>query len=265
MPVKESLEDVLKRLKDFGKDLWIDLKCRQLRVVGYAVAPFTEITVSHRLSVNTPATAYFNDGKESATLVGVDGNRLLMLNGPKRVVGPGESINILEPSLKIEGYLTDNDKKYIEAGNKTGVKNFMLSYIEQKEDIECLKQYSADAVIVAKIESRKGINFMEKEYDGKIRLMAARGDLYVELQRPHHIILALETIISKDKNAIAASRIFPSFSEGYEPSCQDISDVDNLMRMGYKTFMLGDDICMNRDSVICGLNLLDAIAEHYGG
>jgi len=266
MPVKDSLEDVLKRLdekaKKFGKDLWVDLKCRQLRVKNYGVPPFTEIELSHNLEVNTPTKAYFSDGKETATVLEVDGNRLIMQEGPKRVVGPGESVNIPDRSLKIEGYFTDTDKRYIEAGKKAGADHYMLSFVEGKEDIDAFKELYPEASVVAKIESEKGMNYAVKEREDT-RLMAARGDLFVELRMPHHIIEAVETIVEKDPEAIAASRIFSSLAYSLEPSCEDIGDVDNLLRMGYKTLMLGDDICMKRDSIISGLNLFEAVGKRY--
>ena len=116
----------------------------------------------------------------------------------------------------------------------------------------------------------KTINFLcsskkKSELPEHGRLMAARGDLFAELEKPHKIIKAMEQIITKDPQAIAASRILGSFSQSYEPSCADISDVDSLIRMGYRTLMLGDDVCMRRDSVISALNLLEAMDEQYGG
>ena len=267
MPVKDSLEELVKRLHEetelFHKDLWIDLKCRQLRIKTYGVPPFTEIELTHNIKVETPVTAYFSDGREAATVLEVQGNKLIMQEGPKRVVGPGESVNIRHPSLAIEGYLTDTDKRYIEAGAKNSAKCYMLSYVESTADIEALKHLYADAIPIAKIESQKGITYVNNSWNHEARLMAARGDLYTELAMPHHIIDAVETIVHKDTSAIVASRIFNSLAESLEPSCQDISDADNLLRMGYRTFMLGDDICQHRDSVISALNLLYALSENY--
>ena len=267
MPVKDSLEDVLKRLSDdaakHGKELWVDLKARQLRVATYAVPPFTEIELSHTIAVDAGVKAYFSDGKESATVAAVNGNKLIMLEGPKRVVGPGEAVNIPHHSLQIDGYLTDTDKRYIDAAVKIGLHNYMLSFVEGKGDAEALKEMDSKATVIAKIESRKGLRYVAEEWNSEARLMAARGDLYIELQMPHHIIQALESIIAKDKAAIAASRIFPSLAYSLEPASQDIGDADNLLRMGYRTLMFGDDVCMQRDSIISGLNLLRAMAERY--
>jgi len=267
MPVKDSLEDILKRLdeqaKKYNKELWVDLKCRQLRIKTYGVPPFTEIELTHNIQVNTPVKAYFSDGKETATVLKVEGNKLIMQEGPKRVVGPGESVNIPHYSLAVDGYFTDRDLEYIEAGKKIGMHNYMLSFVEQKADIEALYALDPDARVIEKIESRKGMDYIVGEWDGKTRLMAARGDLYLELGMPHYIIRALETIVQRDKNAVVASRIFNSLASSYEPSCEDITDVDNLLRMGYKTVMLGDDVCMHRDSVMSSLNLFKSIADKY--
>ncbi len=266
MPTKGSLEDVIKHLQDVAgsKDIWIDLKCRQLRVADYGVPPFTEITLTHHITVDTPVKAYFSDGKEIATVLAIDGKRLIMQEGPKRVIGPGESVNILHPSLQIEGYFTDTDKQYIDACVNCGHHQYMLSFVEQQQDIDQLRTYDLDAEIVAKIESKKGLVYT-KHKNNDVRLMAARGDLFIEAGMPHKIIRAMEDIYYADASAIAASRLFSSLSRSLEPSCADIGDVDNLLRMGYKTVMFGDEICMQRDSIISGLNLFQAIAEPYQG
>lgn len=270
MPTKEPLAELLKRLNGVadhygGKDVWVDLKCRQLRVEGYWTPPFTELKVSHSLTLDTtsPVDAYFSDGQEHTKIVAVDGNRILTLDGPKRVVGPGESINIIHPSLSIDGYLTDTDKRYLEAGEKVGVKNYMLSFVEEPEDITKALKLFPGANIVAKIESLKGMNYVNNVWKGEARLMAARGDLYVEVKRPHKVVEAVEDIVRKDKHAIVASRLFGSLANSYEPSCADIGDVDNLLRMGYQSFMLGDDVCMKKESVMSALNLFEYMAERY--
>jgi pyruvate kinase len=266
MPVKGSLEDLLRQLKDKAgsKDIWVDLKCRQLRVKSYGVPPFTEIDLTHRIRVDTPVTAYFSDGTDHATVLEVDGSRLIMQEGPRRVVGPGEAVNIPHHSLEIEGYFTETDLRYIEAGKKVGIRKYMLSFVEQQADIDSMRKLFPEAEIVAKIESLKGLEYVSGDCGADTRLMAARGDLFVELKMPHHVIDALEVMIKRDPDAIVASRIFRSLSRGLEPSCEDIGDVDNLMRMGYRTLMLGDDICMRRESVMSALNLLYAMAGKYG-
>ena len=57
MPLQGPIEETLERLAALGPPLWVDLKGRQLRVVGAAVPPYTEVRLSHRIRVRTPVDA----------------------------------------------------------------------------------------------------------------------------------------------------------------------------------------------------------------
>lgn len=261
MPLRESRQEALERLSKFRQPLWVDLKGRQLRVTEPAMPPFTEIKLSHAVKVQTPVDAYFSDGNERARVAAVDGNRLIMEDGPRRMVGPGESVNIVHPSLEIEGTLTETDRAYLAAMKELGLTKVMLSYVESTADVDEVKSLLPNAEVVLKIETQKGLDFARKEKSGHGQLMAARGDLYVEVLRPHKIIPALKTVIQADPRAIAASRILDSLAWTPIPVSADISDAAFLMEIGYRTFMLGDQVCMKRDSVMEALNLLQAISE----
>ncbi len=274
MPTKgdEPLTALLSRLSQLGPPLWVDLKGRQLRVAQAAMPPFTEVRLSHRIRLRTPADAFFCDGKEHARVVAVEGDRLILLDGPRRFIGPGESVNIVDPSLQIEGSLTASDRAYLQAMRELGLSHVMLSFVEQHSDVSELRELLPGAELVLKIESKRGLDWVRDGYAAtgrgdptarQPRLMAARGDLYVEVYHPHAILGALRRILAADRHAIAASRIFPSLARGPSavPDCADISDVAYLITQGYRTLMLGDEVCLRRDSVLAALNLLDAVAS----
>lgn len=258
MPLKEGPGEALDRLRSYGLPVWVDLKGRQLRVAEPAMPPYTEIRLSHPIEVNTPVNAFFSDGHECAQVVAVDGQRLILADGPRRLVGPGESINIVDPSLNICGTLTDTDRDYLREMKKRGMRRVMLSFVECPSDIEEVRTLLPDVELVAKIESQKGVAFASAGRSDA-RLMAARGDLYVEVSQPHQIIQALKSIIKTDPNAIVASRILNSMAYQPIPDAADISDIAFCREIGYKTFMLGDAVCLKRDSVIEALNVLQAI------
>ena len=260
MPLRETQAEVLRRLNEFGQPVWVDLKGRQLRVVGAAIPPYTELKVSHRIKVETPVDAYFSDGLERVRLAAVDGDRLILADGPRRLVGPGESVNIVHPSLQIEGMLTDTDKAYLSAMGELGMTRTMLSYVESVEDIEAVRKLLPDAEVLLKIESQRGLEFAKHHGARHGRLVAARGDLYVEVLRPHRIAGAVKTVIQSDKDAVAASRILDSLAYHPIPASADIGDVAYLLEIGYRTFMLGDQICLRKDSVLEALNLLEELA-----
>jgi pyruvate kinase len=264
MPIKGALGPVLERLSKLGQPLWVDLKGRQLRVVGAAIPPFTEVKVSHPVRVNVPADAFFDDGREHARVVAVDGDRLILEDGPRRLVGPGESVNIVDPSLEVQGTLTDTDRAYLAAMRDLGLKNVMLSFVERAEDLREVEEALPGVDLVMKIESQRGLDFARafgaRGRAEKRTLMAARGDLYVEVVRPHRIVSALRAVIQADPSAIVASRLFNSLARGPVPEASDIGDAAFLLSLGYRTFMLGDEVCLRRDSVMAALNLLEAVA-----
>ncbi len=136
MPVRGGPPAALNRLTKFEQPLWVDLKGRQLRVVGAALPPYTEVRLSHPVRVNTPVDAFFSDGQERVRVVDVDGDRLLLKDGPRRHVGPGESVNIVDASLRIDGTLTETDRAYLAAMQAANLNKIMLSYVEDPADIQ---------------------------------------------------------------------------------------------------------------------------------
>ncbi len=261
MPLRETQREALQRLGKFKQPIWVDLKGRQLRVVGAAIPPYTEIKLSHRIKVETPVDAYFSDGLERVRVAAVDGDRLILADGPRRLVGPGESVNIMHPSLKIEGTLTETDKTYLAALNDLGMTKVMLSYVESAEDVDEVKSLLPNAEVMLKIETQRGLDFAKKHGAKHGRLMAARGDLFVEVIRPHKIASAVKAIVQADKDAVVASRILDSMALSPIPASADISDVAFLLEIGYRTFMLGDSVCLRRESVIEALNLLEEMGK----
>jgi pyruvate kinase len=265
MPVRGGPKAALERLAGLGPPLWVDLKARQLRVAEPAIPPFTSIRLSHRLSVRTPVDAWLGDGRERARVAAVDGDRLILEDGPRRLVGPGESINIPDPSLEVEGNLTELDRAYLEAMKALGLDKVMLSFVEGPEDPAEVRALLPGAEILLKIESLKGLAFAREHGAAHGRLMAARGDLYVEVGRPHAIIGALRDLIAADPEAWAASRLFPSLVEHPVPASPDLGDLAWLLSLGYRRFLLGDEVCLRRDSVIGALNLFQAVVEQALG
>ena len=261
MPVAHPREEVLARLASHGVPLWVDLKGRQLRVTTAAMPPFTEVRVSHAVRVDVPADCFFDDGREHARIVAVDGDRLILEDGPRRFVGPGESVNVPSASLEVLGTLTDGDRAWVAAMRATDQRRVMLSFCEHASDVDEVRGLLPGAEVVPKIESLRGLEYARVHGASQGRLMAARGDLYVEVVAPHRIVGALRAVITADAEAWVASRLFPSLARGSVPEAQDVGDAAWLLSLGYRTFMLGDEVCLRRESALAALNLLQAVAE----
>jgi len=259
-------------LKDFQRNInpikgWIDLKTRELRIINKATIPYDYLELNHEIEVETPTVMYYNEGKKLVIIKDVfDGNKLIVklpdnFTGKETIrFGEGASINIPDESLKTKGFLTQTDIEYIEAAKHIGFHNYLLSFVESTEDIKELMKLDPNAKIIAKIESKKGLHFVTNEYEqvkNNVRLLAARADLYIELNRPHEILEALRLIIKQDPTAIAASRILESFIDlKNTPLCADFTDLGFLLEIGYTTFLLGDDLSQNEESLLSALGAL---------
>jgi pyruvate kinase len=239
----------LKEIADsHDKPLWIDLKGRQLRITDWAHPTYGDIKLNHEIEVDLPATMIFKDNNRynCTTLVGVDGNRLVVDPDPEFAVGEGQSLNIIGTNFKVKGdFLTGTDRQYIEAAKKLGIHDYMLSFVEQPGDLEEVKALDPEARLVLKIESQKGLTYTANDYtsgrDGN--LMAARDDLMVNIgENKSRILKALELIVEKDPDAIAASHIFNSLSTIGYLAVADVSDLKLLHNMGYRNFMLSDEV-----------------------
>lgn len=257
----ESPREALARLAKLGPPLWVDLKGRQLRVVEAAVPPFTAVRVSHRLRVPTPCDVFFADGREAARLVAVDGDRLVLEEGPRRVVGPGESVNVVHPGLEVEGTLTDVDRAYLAAMRELGLTKAMLSFVERDEDVAELREELPGVEPMLKVESRRGLAFAGRNGARLGRLVAARGDLYVEVREPHRIVRALRDVIAADPEAVVASRLFPTLARTPVPVAAELCDAAFLLALGYRTFLLGDEVCLRREPLLAALDLLSAVVK----
>jgi pyruvate kinase len=247
---------ILELTKPQGKPLYVDLKGKQLRVAQWATPPYGPIVLNHKISVELPAKVYFRGDDCCELKEVVNGNEIYVDPTPKYPVGKGQSVNIIGKNLKIEGGLLDLDHRYIKAAVDQGVQNFMLSFVEGAADVqeleEAIVRHSRGTImpdmcqIVFKIESVDGVEFVrslkERHFSGKspYRLMAARDDLMIEIGI-HAMMDALRLIVQKDSQAICASRLLMGLEQG-KVSMADLSDIEYMRSLGFRHFMLSDEI-----------------------
>ena len=244
---REALERLMKMCG--RKPLIVDLKGRQLRITKWADPWYEFIELNHGITVRTGAVVRFRD--HESRVAAVEGTRLILEDPPPYAVGAGQALNILDPTLVIEGYLTDSDREWIEAAAGLDLHHYLLSFLEEEQDVKDLVALDPNARIVAKIESRKGLDFVRERYEPyrrHIRLMAARDDLFVNIgSDPWRMLDAQRLIIGADPRAIAASRLFGSLEGHHSASLADLEDLDWLQRVGYRCIMLSDGLCKKRE------------------
>jgi pyruvate kinase len=261
----------LRSIRGPWRPLFFDVKGRQLRITE--VIPndnYLDIRLNHPITVDTPTPVLFKAGADVALLHEVieDGFRLKFLGGPKYNVKDGESIHIRDESLIVGGeQFTELELQKIEKVKKAGFKNYYLSYVECQKDVdEFISLVGDDCTINLKIENKKGLAYVEKEFvkRANVNLVAARGDLYVELEKPHEILKAVKTIIQHDYNAIVGSRILLSTITDAVPSCADFTELAWLYDIGYRNMMLCDELCLKEPLLSRAINAFDCFRNEYG-
>ena len=255
---------------DIDKPLYYDIKGRQLRVTE--VVPnddFLDIRINHPIQVDTPTPVLFKAGADVALLREVveDGRRLQFFGGPKYKVKEGESLHIREPSLKVSGsQFTPAEFEKIQKVKAAGFRHWFLSYVQCQEDVdEFRKLVGEDATVNLKIEDKRGLKFVEERFvkTPNTNLVLARGDMYVELDRPHEILGATKTLVRKDPDAICGSRLLLSTVTDAVPSCADWSELAWLADIGYVNFMLCDELCLKEPLLARAVNAFQAFRETY--
>lgn len=226
MITNPELDDALRSIAalDTMDHLWFDFKGRQLRVAEVHPNEYhLDITLNHPIKVETPTVVLFKAGADSAVLDHIEdgGKRLVFkegaLYGPKKfMVIVGESLHIRHPSFRMLGEdYTQAEIEKIEKVYQFGFRQFYLSYVETSRGMQQFLELVPGSRVVLKIETRAGLEFVAREFrkTDQCSLMAACGDLYAEIEKPHFMAEALKLIIEKDPEACAGSRIMLSVGQ----------------------------------------------------
>lgn len=254
--------------------VYYDVKSRQMRImeVGNKDGNLV-LEINHPIEVNTPTVVLFKAGADKALLDHVEGNghRLVFRGGPQYKLVAGESLHIRDKSFrnlrgetKDDNCFTQLERLKIQKVKEAGFKKYFLSYVEKQSDVDIFQEMvGKDAEIWLKIESIPGMEFVANSFQKRdnLVLVAARGDLFVELDKPHHMIQALRQIIQKDPEACVGSRLLLSIVNDPVPSCADLLEIAWLHDVGYRRMMLCDEICLKENLLLSAVAAFDATKQ----
>ncbi len=155
-----------------------------------------------------------------------------------------------DKELKLD-YLSEQDKADLKFGVEQGVDFIAASFVSKAQDVIDIRNYlkecgspEGEIEIIAKIESRAGVNNLDsilKVCDG---IMVARGDLGVEV--PFEELPAIQKSIIKacricGKRSITATEMLESMIKQPRPTRAEISDVANAVYDGSSAIMLSGE------------------------
>lgn len=148
-------------------------------------------------------------------------------------------------------YLSEQDKADLKFGVEQGVDFVACSFVSKAQDIIDVRNWldecgdkDGNIEIIAKIESRAGVNNLESIMEVCNGIMVARGDLGVEV--PFEELPAIQKMIINScrihgKRSITATEMLESMIKQPRPTRAEISDVANAVYDGSSAIMLSGE------------------------
>ncbi|MDE5943647.1 MAG: pyruvate kinase [Clostridia bacterium] len=148
-------------------------------------------------------------------------------------------------------YLSEQDKADIKFGVEQGVDFIACSFVSKAQDIIDVRNWlrecgspDGEIEIIAKIESRAGVNNLDSILDASDGIMVARGDLGVEVpfeELPSIQKTIIKTCRIRGKRSITATEMLESMIKQPRPTRAEISDVANAVYDGSSAIMLSGE------------------------
>ncbi|MCD7728547.1 MAG: pyruvate kinase [Clostridia bacterium] len=148
-------------------------------------------------------------------------------------------------------YLSEQDKADIAFGVEQGIDYIACSFVSKAQDIIDVRKWlekcgspAGDIEIIAKIESRAGVNNLDEILKVSDGIMVARGDLGVEV--PFEELPSIQKKIIhacrvNGKRSITATEMLESMIHQPRPTRAEISDVANAVYDGSSAIMLSGE------------------------
>ena len=188
------------------------------------------------------------------------------------IIRKGKGCNIKELDRSILS-LSYNDKKAIQWGIKNKVNIICQSFIEDKEDIEKLKnflnenrKYDDLPKVWAKIETLNGVKNIERILDCVDGIVIGRGDLIPETSiedTPIYEDKIIKAVTkSSNKDIIVATHLLNSMKLGKVPSLCEVESIYNLIKEGVTGFLLAGETSIGK-APIKTVKFLNELVHKY--
>ncbi len=159
-------------------------------------------------------------------------------------ISNNKGVNIPDVILPIDA-LTNKDKSDLMKALDMGVDWVALSFVQQAEDINKLKELIGNkALVMAKIEKPSAVKNIDEIINAADGIMIARGDLGVEMPT-EQVPIAQKNIIRRcrhfGKPVVVATQMLESMIENLVPTRAEASDVANAIYDGTDAVMLSGE------------------------
>lgn len=193
------------------------------------------------------------DGTFHLEVAGIDRHGVLVRAITGGTCAPRRGVNLPDTELRLDGgLLSRKDRADIAAAREAGAEWLALSFVGTADDVRDARNLAGDMKIIAKIERQQGLENLEEIGYTADGLMAARGDLGVELPF-QNVPLAQQRIaewgLRTGKVTICATEMLESMRTASRPTRAEVSDVAGAVTQGYGAVMLSAETATGNDPV----------------
>lgn len=193
-----------------------------------------------------------NDGRIVLTATEVDDHMVRASVLTPGVAQGRRGVNLPDTDVKVEMY-SDKDRADIAAAVGAGADWIALSFVQRPEDVLEARSMMGDNIrIVSKIERPHALAVLDEICAVSDGVMAARGDLGVELPFARLPLIQKRIAGSAMKAgivSICATEMLESMITGTRPTRAEVSDVTNAVRDGFDAVMLSAETAIGHDPV----------------
>ncbi len=188
-----------------------------------------------------------DDGNISFMVVSMEGEEVLCRAETSGVIQSRKGVNLPEREVGLPA-MTEQDREDLLFGIAQKVDFIAASFVRNGEHVReiksFLKEHGADIPVIAKIESRSGINHLEEILEVADGIMVARGDLGVEIPLAEVPLVQKKMIHLCNqwgKPVITATQMLDSMTQNPRPTRAEVNDVANAIFDGSDAVMLSGE------------------------
>ncbi len=226
------------------------------RVPLYPASVLAQLAVDDLISIDFEAALLQVVGVETGYQARVLGG------GP---IGSNRAVSMVDRTISLPS-LTESDYAAIEVGLRLNVPCFALSFANHQRDVELLRSLvDADAQIIAKIESREGLENLNGILEAADAILIDRGDLSREVAL-ESLPFAQKEIIrrasSAGVSAYVATNLLESMVASRRPTRAEVNDVINTLADGADGLVLAAETAVGKHPVEC-VRMIRSLIDQY--